>query len=110
MWSNFTIFVAKRCPKPVIDDLEVVQGLGKPPFADGQSNEEEPDSKPPPRSIIVKFASRRTKPRVMENKKNLKDNPWENLDDTQTTVYVADDMTKRRATLAFKIRQLKSAS
>ena len=85
-------------PKLVLEDLEVVHRLGKPPPADGQSNETEPD--PKPRPIIVKFASRRTKARIMENKKNLKDNPWEKLDGTLAKVYVADDMTKRRATPA----------
>ena len=99
----------KVSPKLILDDLEVVHRLGKPPPADGQSNDADPDSKPPPRSIIVKFASRRTKARVMENKKNLKDNPWENLDGTLAKVYVTDDLTKRRATLAFKARQLKRA-
>ena len=94
-------------PKLVLEDLEVVHRLGKPPPADGQSNETEPD--PKPRSIIVKFASRRTKARIMENKKNLKDNPWEKLDGTLAKVYVADDMTKRRATLASKACQLKRA-
>ena len=55
----------------------------------------------------VKFASRRTKGRVMGCKKKLKNNPCTRLDDTLSRVYVSDDLTKRRATLDFQARTLK---
>ena len=41
-----------------------------------QSSPPPPPPTTPPRAIIIKFASRRTKSRVMRNKKNLKDNPF----------------------------------
>ena len=63
----------------------------------------------PPRSIIVKFASRRTKAQVMRNKKNLKDNPFKAADGSCHSVYIADDLTKRRAQMAYQARQLKRA-
>ena len=68
---------------------------------------EQPSS--PPRSIIVKFASRRTKAQVMRNKKNLKDNPFKAADGSCHSVYIADDLTKRRAQMAYQARQLKRA-
>ena len=65
--------------------------------------------RPAPRPILVKFASRRNKGRVMGCKKELKSNPCTRLDGTLSPVYVSDDLTKRRATLAFQARTLKRA-
>ena len=65
--------------------------------------------RPAPRPILVKFASRRTKARVMGCKKDLKSNPCTRLDGTRSPVTVSDDLTKRRATLAFQARTLKRA-
>lgn len=112
-------------PPLVLDDIEVAHRLGKPPpppfvpdpvpvhqasggdaSADVSSS---PSTLPPPRAIIVKFASRRTKARVMRNKKLLKDNPFKAADDSTHTVYISDDLTKRRANLAYQARQLKSS-
>ena len=58
--------------------------------------------KVPPEQVIVKFASRRCKARVMEVKKNLK--KLHNLD---FPLYIQDDLTPRRAKLAYQARQLK---
>ena len=62
---------------------------------------------PAPRPILVKFASRRTKARVMKCKKKLKNNPCIRLDGTLSPVYVSDDLTKRRAGLAYQARSLR---
>ena len=45
----------------------------------------------------------------MKNKKNLKDNPFEAADGSRYSVYLADDLTKRRAQMAYEARQLKRA-
>ena len=58
--------------------------------------------KVPPEQVIVKFASRRCKARVMEVKKNLK--KLHNLD---FPLYIQDDLTPRRAKLTYQARQLK---
>ena len=59
-----------------------------------------------PQTVILKFLSRRTKSRVMDKdvKKKLKD-----LDHSSYPykVYFQDDLTARRAKLAFEARQLK---
>ena len=60
-----------------------------------------------PRPIIVKLASRRTKTRLMKSCKNLKENPVICNNGTNAKVYISDDLTKRRANIAFKARQLK---
>ena len=43
----------------------------------------------------------------MRNKKNLKDNPFQAADGTVHTVYVSDDLTKRRANLPYRARLLR---
>ena len=116
----------KVTPPLVLEDIEVAHRLGKPPpkpfvpdpapSADDddksgtdadQSSPPPPPPTTPPRAIIIKFASRRTKSRVMRNKKNLKDNPFQAADGTVHTVYVSDDLTKRRANLAYRARLLR---
>ena len=121
-------------PPLALADIEMVHRLGKPPpkpficdpapcekDTGGDSDEPAVDAaavveqsptqvqqpKTPPRAIIVKFASRRTKTLVMRNKKFLKSNPFEAADGTVHTVYIADDLTKRRANLAYRARLLK---
>ena len=59
------------------------------------------------RPVLVKFASRRTKARVMSCKKELKSNPCKRPDGTLSSVYVSDDLTKRRAGFAYRARMLK---
>ena len=122
----------KVSPPLVIEDIEVAHRLGKPPPkpqvsdppARSDASADDSDQQPgdsghtspspeqpssPPRSIIVKFASRRTKAQVMRNKKNLKDNPFKAADGSCHSVYIADDLTKRRAQMAYQARQLKRA-
>ena len=55
-----------------------------------------------PKQVIVKFASRRFKARVMEVKKDLK--KLRNLD---YPLYFQDDLTPKRAKLAYHVRRLK---
>ena len=95
----------KLDPPIVIEDLEVIHRLGKPrlPPDDAEASEEPKTVSP----IIVKFASRRVKSRVMENRKKLKDNPCIDDDGREYPVYIQDDLTKRRANLAFLARQSK---
>lgn len=56
---------------------------------------------PYPQSVIVKFASRRVKARVMEKRAKLKGvrNPC--------PIFIQDDLTAARAKMAFRARQLK---
>ena len=66
-------------PPIVIEDLEVTHRLGKPPPTHDESEaslEQRSSDKPKVRPIIVKFPSRCVNSRVMENRKNLKDNPY----------------------------------
>ena len=46
----------------------------------------------------------------MAKKKNLKTNPFKATDGSTHTVYIADDLTKRRANLAYQARMLKRAN
>ena len=71
--------------------------------ASSDASQEPTPSKPRP--ILVKFAS--TKTRAMKMKKMLKDNPLTKDDGSVIPVYIADNLTKRRAGLAFRARQLK---
>ena len=93
-------------PPLVMDDLEVTHRVGRPPSARNPSNDSA-ETPPKPRPIIVKFASRRVKGRVMEKRSELKDNPLELNDGETVNVYIQDDLTKRRANLAYRARQLK---
>ena len=91
---------------------------------------EDTDAPPPgPRPLLVKFVSRRSKERVMAKRKNLRNqNPGElrpgrengeaqGEDHTDTVngdteqelpkVYITDDLTKARASLAYQARVLK---
>ena len=59
---------------------------------------------PPGRPILVKFLSRRVKTRVMalESRKNLK-----TLKSKSGAIFLSDDLTKRRAKIAFVARNMK---
>ena len=88
--------------------------LEAPPAAGGrvqalQSPGTTTQPRPSPRPILVKFSSHRTKARVMNCKKALKTNPCRKLYGTTSPVYVCDDLTKRRAGLAYRARLLKPA-
>ena len=117
-----------------LNDIEVAHRLGRPPQhppaqtptvpQQGDGDEEgeiqpedqaqppEPPAVPPVkhRSVIVKFASRKTKALVMGNCKNLKDNPFKNQNGSISKIYISDDLTKRRANLAFQARNLKKCN
>ena len=104
----------KLQPPLVLEDIEVSHRLGKPPVLPEEGNDDEgegtdgpPADPPKPRAIIVKFASRRTKARVMEERKKLKSDPVQLKNGTPAKVYICDDLTKRRANLAYQARCLK---
>ena len=120
----------KVVPSLTLNDIEVAHRLGKPPQSpptqtppvprrddgddgvDGEDGDSQADavqqsatpagSPKKHRSVIVKFESRRTKALVMDNRKNLKDNPFEYQNGSTAKIYISDDMTKRRAQLAFQ--------
>ena len=92
-------------------DIEVAHRLPQPkkashPSADATSQVDDPSRTQAtgPRSVIVKFASRRVKSRVMSVRKKLKDI---DSNDYALPIYFQDDLTARRAKLAYDMRQLK---
>ena len=99
----------KLRPPVVPEEIEVVHRVGRPP---SQQPVPEDDSREPskPRPILVKLSSRRTKGRIMEECKLLKDNPYRYTMDNNIfskAIYIGDDLTKRRANLAYQARLLK---
>ena len=116
-------------PPLTLEDIEVSHRVGRIEAASSQPKDGETTTVIKPRPIIVKFVSRRTKARVMADRKNLKrigksnrhpddDNSEDTVfTDGDTTedlariyprpVFVWDDLTKDRARLAFKARELK---
>ena len=112
-------------PSILLEDIEVVHRLGKPPPkplpSQQQPAESSPDSataeaapssvpasKASTRAVLVKLASRRTNGRIMDDRSNLKDNPYTLQDGTTAQVFIGDDLTKRRTTLASKARQVRN--
>ena len=110
----------KLRPPLSVEDIEVSHRLGKVAVAtavsdgtdaeDAHTNVKTP--RPKPRTIIVKFASRRAKERVMKARKNLRLSSSDEDEDGSThaelpAVYVADDLTKGRAKMAYAARELK---
>ena len=126
----------KVVPLLTLNDIEVAHRLGKPPQSpptqtppvprrddgddgvDGEDGDSQADavqqsatpavSPKKHRSVIVKFESRRTKALVMDNRKKPKGQSvripeWFHCED----IYISDDLTKRRAQLAFQARNLK---
>ena len=113
----------KLQPPICAEDIEVAHRLGKPPpkpqlnensanpaDANAQAEAAPGDSSVPkkslPGAVIVKLTSRKTKGRIMDERAKHKDNPF-TLDGRSYPVYIGDDLTKRRATLAFRARQLR---
>ena len=116
-------------PPLTLEEIEVSHRVGRIEAASLQSTDGETATVVKPRPIIVKFVSRRTKARVMADRNNLKrigksnrhpddDNPEDTVfKDGATTedlaqiyprpVFVSDDLTKDRARLVFKARELK---
>ena len=107
-----------------IDDIELAHRLGEPRATTlvRVSDPAGPDSVPPqmmtltpddngvlpaPRPVIVKFVSRRVKAQAMKAHTKLKDNPCKDVAAKPMKVYLCDDLTKRRAHLAFLARKLK---
>ena len=72
---------------------------------DGATAVSHSDATVPPRMVIVKFLSRRTKTRVMDYRKELKNIDKEKY---QRPIYFQDDLIARRAKLAYQARQLKN--
>ena len=60
--------------------------------------------------LKVKFVSRRIKAQVMKARTKLKDNPYLDAAHKPAKVFLCDDLTKRRAHLAFLARKLKQDS
>ena len=89
----------------VPEEIEVVHRVGRPP---SQQPPPEDASNGPP--VLVKLNSRRTKGRIMEECKLLKDNPYQyNINNNiySKAIYISDDLIKRRANLAYQARLLK---
>ena len=116
-------------PPITMDDIEVSHRVGKLKTTEPQPGQ---PTKVKPRPIIVKFLSRRTKQRVMAERKSLRDinaggdayatregsEGGDDGDDTEGTssdeaklypfpVYMSDDLTSSRAKLAYKVRELR---
>ena len=119
-------------PPVGIEDIEVSHMIGKPQApappptdpgssvnsdgsqaasaSDGDSHGQT-TSTSKPRTIIARFSSRRVKARVMGAKKELRLIRSKDLDDDILAqfpyhVYISDDLTQRRARLAYKARVL----
>ena len=126
-------------PPVILDDLEVTHRMGRtanPKLADQpmvvqpeaahaddghESNHEDSGERDSadvqseltqvqaPRPILVKFSSRRIKAKVMENRKNLKHKTYSDANGHKFKIYIQDDLTRRRANLAYLARQLKNS-
>ena len=111
------------------EEIEVAHRLGKPPPKSRQQQSDDhgtasddaatdalvtdaasppPATPPMPRQVIVKLMNRRIKSRIMEGRSKLKNKPYKRQDGTTSAVYIADDLTKRRANLAFQARKMKN--
>ena len=92
-------------------DIEVTHRLGRPPQMTQEDQEASEGSSiptPKPRPVIMKLASRRTKTAIMSERKKLKDNPYQCTNGSTAAVFIGDDLTQRRANLAYQARQLKN--
>ena len=112
----------KLSPPLIIDDIEVAHRLpggtatspqGQPAATPRQSqgaqqeaNSDTLERPSPPRTVIVKFTSRRTKSRVMALRKELKEFN-KSPENTDPAIYFQDDLTAPRAKLAYQARVLK---
>ena len=93
------------------DDIEVCHRIGRPPAqtqpqgdAEASAADGQPPTRPAVRPVIIKLSNRRNKGRIMDNRKKLKDNPYQLPDGSEVPIYIRDDLTKRRANLAFEAR------
>ena len=101
-------------PPLSVDEIAISHRVGKPQEATDDTDEAT-DGPARPRPLLVKFSTRRSKNRVMATKKSLKLLSQEETDDEEyaklvadgTHIYIADDLTKARAYLAFKAREAK---
>ena len=121
----------KLTPPLALEEIEVSHRVGRIEAAISSTENGETTTVVKPRPIIVKFVSRRTKARVMAVRKNLKklksaattQNADSESDDTNSPdgdgdedlariypkpVYIADDLTRDKAKLAFTARGLKN--
>ena len=87
-----------------LEDVEVAHRLGKPPEQTVvlESDQAASKTRPATRAVIVRFASRRIKSRVMKEKKNLKTNPFMRANGTPASAFLTDDLTKRQAQLVYQ--------
>ena len=111
----------KLDPPLSIEDIEVSHRVGRlqsirtettvPEGSDGNGggdgrNSAMAASTVKPRAIIAKLLSRRTKTRIMDNRKKLKQ--YYQSNPGTYPIYVSDDLTKKNANLAFQARRLKT--
>ena len=99
----------KLQPPMVPEEIEVIHRVGR-PQSQQQAPEDASNGPPKPRPVLAKLNSRRTKGRIMEECKLLKDNPYQytiNNNIYSKAIYISDDLTKRRANLAYQARLLK---
>ena len=98
--------------QPPLDlaDIEVAHRLPYPKGARNPTEQNVTGDTPPtlkPRSVIVKFASRRVKSRFMGVRKGLKNL---NRQEYVHPIYFQDDLTAKRAKMAYTARHLKKDS
>ena len=99
----------KLQPPLSLDEIAVSHRVGKLP---DETSETTPA---PPRALLVKFSTRRSKYRVMAEKKYAKlpsaddvtEEEYADMVADGARIYLADDLTKTRANLAFKAREAK---
>ena len=119
----------KLRPPLTLEEIEISHRVGKLQVEHQETEDGEGGTLVKPRPIIAKFVSRRTKARVMAARKHLKPKARQdtispdaepvddevNHDDEEDpnqvplpqTIYIADDLTRNRAKIAFRARQLK---
>ena len=99
----------KITPHIAKEEIEVAHRLPRGIFrsqnnSDAAATENQPENAtPPPPTVIIKFASRRTKEVFMGKKSKLKDIE----EDNELPIYFHDDLTATRAKLSYKRRPLK---
>ena len=90
----------KFVPPMTENDLDRIHRVGK------------PAARSTPRQILIKFATYRSRQRVYKERKkqqlmrNPKDEAAQEDDGPQAVIYINEDLTKKRATLLWKTRNL----
>ena len=99
------IEVAHRLPRPSGRAASRPHQASCPPSTPAEPSDASTMTTQSPRMVIVKFVSRRDKTRVMDLRKELK-----NLDPDiyQLPVYFQDDLTARRAKMAYQARKCRN--